>query len=73
MLPGKAIFLSLETLSANNKDIQIYAENQAKHSTFSSLLVWKKCLHKICCGKNFFEYLKQLFDFIRFLLFSIFL
>lgn len=43
MLSGKAIFFSsLETLPADNKDIQIYAEKQAKHFTFSSLLVWKK-------------------------------
>lgn len=54
MLSGKAIlFSSLETLSANNKDIQIYAEKQVKHATFSSLLVWKKHLHKISCRKKF--------------------
>lgn len=53
MLSGKAIFFSsLETLPANNNDIQIYAGKQAKHATFSSFLVWKNCLNKICCGKK---------------------
>lgn len=34
MLSGKAIFFSsLETFSANNKHIQMYAEKQTKHST----------------------------------------
>lgn len=54
MLSEKAIlFSSLETLPANNKDIQFYAENQVKYPTFSRLLVWKKCLHKICYSKKF--------------------
>lgn len=49
MLSEKAIFFSsLETLPANNKHMQMYAEKQTKHSTFSRLLVWKEYLPKQC-------------------------
>lgn len=73
MQSGKAIFFSsLETLCANNKDIQIYAEKQAKHSPgcFSE----KSDFIKFFVEKNFFfPNLKQLFYFTRFLPFNIFL
>lgn len=74
MLSEKPIFFSSpETLPANNKDIQIYAEKQDKHSTFSSLLVWKKCLHKLYCGKKFLHKFEATSLLTRFLLFNIFL